>query len=182
MTTPEAGYEGIAQSVAQVNEEANPHRIAGPAGFADRTIEVIGVLLLNAIVLLVLSNAGGRYLFSAPLVWTEEIVSAMLVWLVVIGVHLAVRRGALMASDLVAHRLSQPARRLLTAGFSLIGAACFAWIALMGGRYAMVFGGDMTPYLQIPKGTYLWALPIGCAAMSLASLANAASALRRTAR
>jgi TRAP-type C4-dicarboxylate transport system permease small subunit len=190
MTQPGAGDAGRAadrsatEALAQAADAATaaqlegPHRPGGRLAAIDAGVEMLGVLVLNAIVLLVLANATGRYLFSRPLVWTEEVVVILVLWLIMIGTFLSLSRRNLMASSVLIDRMSPRAAPWVAGATHLLAAAVFAWIAQVGWAYLGVFGGDRTPYFGVPKATYMAALPAGAAAMALASLIAAVTTLR----
>ncbi len=127
---------------------------------------------------LVIANASGRYLFSRPLVWTEEIVASLLIWLVVIGAYLALERRQMIASGVLLDRLSPAGRRWFSVAIHALCAITFAWIANVGWQYLALFGSDRTPYFGFPKGFYLAALPVAAAAMALVGIIHAVGAAR----
>lgn len=190
MTRPERGEnEGHAtatEALAQAADAATTAqldglpRTRGPLAAVDIGVEVLGVLVLNVIVILVLANATGRYLFSRPLVWTEEVVVILILWLIMIGTFLSLSRRNLMASNLLTDRLTPRAAPFVALATHLLAAAVFAWITHVGWAYLGIFGGDRTPYFGFSKGIYMTALPVGAAAMALASLIAAATTLRRS--
>ena len=153
---------------------------AGPvARTVDRVAEALCVSLLGAVALLVFANAASRYLADRPLVWTEEAVAALVIWLAVIGGFLAVRRHELIRVQVLVNRLPLRAQVLLEIVVQALSAMVFAYVAWQGWRYLGVFGGDTTPYLGLPKGVYMAALPIGCLAIALGFLSEAREAGRR---
>ena len=62
-----------------------------------------------------LANIVGRYLFSEPLVWAEEILSYLMVWSVFLGAVLVTWEGRHIKMDLISARLPSPAREILNA-------------------------------------------------------------------
>jgi TRAP-type C4-dicarboxylate transport system permease small subunit len=145
----------------------------------DRVAEALSVSLLGAVALLVFANAASRYLAGRPLVWTEEAVAALVIWLAVIGGFLALRRRELIRVNVLVERLPPRAQVLLEIGVQVLSAMVFAYVAWQGWRYLGVFGGDTTPYFGLPKGVYMAALPIGCLAIVLGFLCEAREAGRR---
>ena len=59
-------------------------------------------------------------------------------------------------------------RRTLAVLAELLGAAMLGWLAWLGFNYVATFGGDLTPYLALPKGLFTSALWIGSAVVALA--------------
>lgn len=182
MTEPRAeDYSDLARKVEDAEADLLGAAAAreGLLPLIDRVVEAVGVVILNVIVILVILNAGGRYLFSRPLVWTEEIVAALLIWLVMIGAYLAFSRRQTIASGVVLERLPERWQRLVRIVIDAAMAVSFAWIAWVGWQYLGLFGGDRTPYFGFPKGFYLSALPVAAAAMVIASVVAAVETARR---
>ena len=153
-------------------------------GLVDRGAELAAVILLGVIVLLVFLNAFFRYAFANPLVWTEEIVSSLIIWLAVAGAFLALRRRQLITIEVVTGRLPDGPRIALGITMQLASAFVLAWLAWLGWRYMGLFGKDTTPFFGFPKAFYMAAIPIGIGVMAIACLLPVISsrAQRRRAR
>ncbi|QOG07237.1 TRAP transporter small permease subunit [Aureimonas sp. OT7] len=71
--------------------------LAAPRGALRRNalmvVEIAAIALLVALVVLVLANSLGRYLFARPLPWSEEIVRSLLMWLGGLGITVAALRN-----------------------------------------------------------------------------------------
>jgi TRAP-type C4-dicarboxylate transport system permease small subunit len=153
---------------------------AGPvARTVDRVAEALAASLLGTVTLLVFANAASRYLAGQPLVWTEEAVAALVIWLAVIGGFLAVRRRELIRVRVLVSRLPLWAQVPLEVAVQMLSAMVFAYVSWQGWRYLGVFGGDKTPYFGLPKGFYMAALPVGGLAMMLGFLSEARDAGRK---
>jgi TRAP-type C4-dicarboxylate transport system permease small subunit len=61
------------------------------------------------------ANIAGRYLFSAPLVWAEEILSYLMVWSVFLGAVLVTWEGRHIKMDLISTNIPSPAKEILNA-------------------------------------------------------------------
>ena len=167
-----SSYDDIAEEVAHVGEDDHVERpkLPGPLALLDKVVEAAGVLALAAIVVLVILNAGGRYLFSRPLVWTEEIVAVLLIWVVMIGAYLALERGQMIASTALLEKFPTPVRRAIVIASNALAALSFGFIANVGWGYLGLFGRDKTPYFGFPKGVYIAALPLAAGAMALVAV------------
>lgn len=143
--------------------------------YVNRVTELVAVALLGVIVLLVFLNAFFRYLFASPLVWTEEIVASLIIWLAIAGAFLALRRRQLITIEVVTDRLPTGVRKLLGFVVQLTSAVVLGYLAWLGWRYLGLFGKDTTPFFGFPKGVYMAAIPIGMAAMAIACLVGAFS-------
>jgi len=66
-------------------------------------------LLLS--VLLICANAFGRYVLHAPIIWAEEVLGYVLVWVVYLGAVEVTRDDGHLSMDLITHALSPRWRR-----------------------------------------------------------------------
>lgn len=152
--------------------ENEPIPVAEEHGFLDRIMQWVCVVLLGATTLLVLGNALSRYILDRPLPWSEELVINMMVWLGAGGMVLAAMRGLLITCDIVTMRINPRAARLLNIGTTLFSAAVMAIFTWLTWQYLMIFGGDLTPVLRIPKGWVIVGLLFTTAGVTIALLAR----------
>ncbi|MCJ8141035.1 TRAP transporter small permease [Falsirhodobacter halotolerans] len=135
---------------------------------ATTVVEVAAIVLLVGLVALVLCNSIGRYLFSRPLPWTEEVVTALLMWLGGLGITVAALRNGLIACSIWTARLRPRGRRVLRITQNLFGIATMAALAWFAWQYMGIFGSDRSPLIGMPKAVPISGI-IGCAAgLSLA--------------
>src|SRR5204863_9667378 len=59
------------------------------------------------------ANIAGRYLFSTPLVWAEEILSYLMVWSVFLGAVLVTWEGRHITLDLISASITSRAKEIL---------------------------------------------------------------------
>ncbi|MBT0956853.1 TRAP transporter small permease [Alphaproteobacteria bacterium KMM 3653] len=150
--------------------------VKGPvARAAVRGTEMLAAGLMGSIVLLVLANALGRYLFDRPLPWSEEIVMTAMIWVASVGIVLGIVRGSLICCDVLVMRLPVRLRRMLGVVCGVLGGLTLAFFAMKIGAYLSLFGADVTPILRMPKG-------LGIAALMLSMAGMAAVLLFRSAR
>jgi TRAP-type C4-dicarboxylate transport system permease small subunit len=125
---------------------------------ADRVVnkiaEVLGVLILGAIVGIVFCNACMRYLLNTSIIWAEEVVINIIPWLAVTGLFLAIRRKTVIRIDYFFEKLPAPIQRPLNILSQVLCAAIFAYVGFLGLKHFMVFGRDTTPYLGLPVGIF----------------------------
>ncbi len=75
---------------------------------------LLGVLILVGIAIN-FANVVGRYVFSAPIVWAEEVLAYLMVWCVFIGAMPVMWEGRHIKMDLIASALRGHARIVLNA-------------------------------------------------------------------
>ena len=168
---PTEREKSLAERVDSVESQAGARAGRTAAGrLADRVAEVFAVILLGSIVILIFLNSLSRFAFSSPLVWTEEVVATLIIWVSVAGAFLALRRRELITIEVVTKRLPPGPRRGLWVAVQLSSALVLAYLAWLSWQYFDVFGGDKTPYFGFPKGVYMSALAVGWAAMAIATV------------
>lgn len=113
-----------------------------------------------------------RFAFQNPSVWSEALVRLMLIWMVMIGVGLALRHGALVSIDLAEKRVRGSARRVLRltifgANVAVLGALLYFGYRMVGRVQAQEMAG-----LEISMAWGYAAIPVGAAFGILGSIAN----------
>jgi TRAP-type C4-dicarboxylate transport system permease small subunit len=141
-------------------------------GAVNFLMEWFAVLLLGVVTVLVLGNAVSRYTLNMPLPWAEEVVINMMVWLGAAGMVIATMRGALITCDIVTGRLSPRTARIVAVSCTVFSAVVMAIFTYLTWQYLMVFGGDRTPVLRIPKAWVISGLLFTTAGVTLALVAS----------
>lgn len=156
-----------AEVAKQLDSTAGIDPMPGTQTLIDRVLEVLAATALAAITLILFANAVLRFAFNSPLGWTEELVTGLMLWLTMLGFTLGVRRRESIAVRALVGRLPVTVQvwlRLLT---DLISAAVLLHLAWFAYQYVVRFGDDPTPYLQLPRGFFTAALPLGALASAL---------------
>lgn len=122
-------------------------------------------LLVAAMTAATLAQVAARYLFGAPLIWSEEAARYLFVWVSMFGAALAVREGSHYALEALVERFPAGLRR--AAGlFAKLVAGAFLLILLVTGfeemQQAHLQDAATLPFrMSLPYA----ALPIGAALM-----------------
>jgi tripartite ATP-independent transporter DctM subunit len=138
--------------------------------FIGRTVETVAAVILAAEIVILGAGVTARYVFRAPLVWSDELASILFLWLSMLGAVLALRRGEHMRMTGVVARVSSPTRAFLEA---LALAASMAFLLLIfphAIEYASEERSIVTPALEITNAWRAAAIPVGIGLMLLASL------------
>lgn len=99
---------------------------------AERAHDALAVALFVVMLGLVLLQIVLRYVFNAPLVWTDEAAQYLFVWVSFLGWSMATRKRIHIGISVVIDRLPAPARRALHALWCALQVA-FALILLVVG-------------------------------------------------
>lgn len=138
----------------------------------NRIVEIVGVSVLVAIVLVIFANATARYLLDHSFSWAEEMVQMSMPWLAMTGVFLSVRRGTVIRIDFFFEKI--PARwhgTVASLGYA-VNVAVLTLMAIVSFDFVRLFGGDVALYVQIPTGISTSALIFGATGAAMAYMAE----------
>jgi TRAP-type C4-dicarboxylate transport system permease small subunit len=127
----------------------------------NRTAELFGVLLLALLTGLVFLNATTRYLFEYSFIWGDELIIAIIPWVAMSGLFLAVRRRNVIRIDFFVDKFWPGPRKVLRLAGELLSAIVFAYLAWVSVEYVYRFGGDQLVYLRWPTGLFSSSFVIG---------------------
>lgn len=142
----------------------------GSRKLIDRTLEILCAAMLASITLILFANAVLRFAFNSPLGWTEELVTGLMLWLTMLGFTLGVRRRESIEIRAFVGRFPVRVQVWLKLATDLLAAAVLLHLAWFAYLYVTKFGGDPSPYLRLPKGFFLAALPVGATVAALVVL------------
>jgi TRAP-type C4-dicarboxylate transport system permease small subunit len=136
----------------------------------NRTAELFGVLLLAVLTGLVFLNASTRYLFKHSFIWGDELIIAIIPWVAMSGLFLAVRRRNVIRIDFFVDKFWPGPRKVLRLAGELLSAVMFVYLAWVSIEYVQLFGGDELVYLRWPTGLFSSSFVIGPLFAALAYL------------
>ena len=109
-------------------------------------------LLVLLEILILLSGVVARYVFNAPLTWSDELASILFLWLAMLGAVIALRRGEHMRLTTLVKLLPRPGENTLELGAQLLVAAFVLEILLPAYEYV----GDAGRYHDAGAGNPRW--------------------------
>ena len=127
--------------------------------------EAPAALLVLLEMLILLSGVVARYVFNAPLTWSDELASILFLWLAMLGAVIALRRGEHMRLTTLVKLLPPAKRNYAELGAQLLVAAFVLEILLPAYEY---FGDEAditTPALEIHDSWRVAAIGVGALAM-----------------
>lgn len=128
-------------------------------------VDRIAAVLLIAVVLLNIAQILLRYVFFAPLAWSEETMRYATVWMVMLAGSSALFRGEHMEMSIFDRVRSQRVRAAVRwTVLGCIGAGC-ALLAWYGTQAAIVNLSQRSPAVEIPMVLPYLAVPVGAALM-----------------
>ena len=87
-------------------------RIDKVAGIVEKTTRISCVVLGGGMAVVVISGVIARYVMKNPMVWTEEIARALMIWTAFLGISIASRQRSHLGVTLLVVRLPMPLQRL----------------------------------------------------------------------
>jgi TRAP-type C4-dicarboxylate transport system permease small subunit len=135
-------------------------------------VETAAIALLVFLVGLVLANSLGRYLFASPLPWTEEVVTALLMWLGALGITIAALKNELINCAIWTRHLTGVSKYALIIIQAVFSIAIVIAVGVLAWRYLGIFGNDRTPILGIPKGVAISGILATCVGLGIAFALN----------
>lgn len=148
----------------------------------DRWLTRIEQLLLGSAILgsslILFINVILRYFFAKGLVWAEESVRYLIIWMVLIGGSMAARNSQHINVDVLVNLLPAGPRRHANTILRLVAALFSAALCVWSVRLTLLIkaSGQITPGMQIPTYWAYLAIPVGSALMTVrfvqAALAN----------
>jgi TRAP-type C4-dicarboxylate transport system permease small subunit len=138
-----------------------------------RAAAALSALLVAAVLGVVLLGVARRYLFGAPLSWSDELASVLFLWSVFWTAALTVPLREHVSFDLLLEAMPAPARRLIGIGTSLVvGIALLAALPKTVGYVAFLWR-ERTAALEWRLDYVYACFPLFIGAAGLAFLADA---------
>ncbi|WP_321797580.1 TRAP transporter large permease subunit [Caballeronia sp. J97] len=157
---------------AESADEPRSHR--GIIEFLDRSIgyvsEVPAGMLVIAEIIVLFSGVTSRYAFHQPLTWSDELASALFVWLVMLGSVIALRRSSHMRMTAVVNNASPRTKAFLELVAIVASGVFLVILAYPTFEFATEEAGVTMPSLGISDVWRAAALPCGVTLMFLSAL------------
>lgn len=107
-------------------------RLARLAAALDRYTRAACIALFAGILAIMVCQVVFRYVFNAPLTWTEELARYCFIWACYLGAPLATRRGNHVTIAFVAERLPRALGRPVGWGIQILSLIFFVQLAIQG--------------------------------------------------
>ncbi len=132
-----------------------------------RIVEWIMGILLAIMVVLIFTNAAGRYLFSAGFASAEELGRLAFVWLIFLGAILAVRERSHVGVDMLVQRFGPMGKRISLGAMNVLILYAL-WLFAKGSWQQTIIGMQShTPVTGIPLAVYAVAGLVCAVAMAI---------------
>jgi len=125
--------------------------------------ELAGAILLGGMAVLTFLNVLNRYIFKRSIAFTEEITVNLFVWITLIGIAMAFRKGANLKMTNIFDRLGPKVQRAVMIASGIIGILIFAFIIVNSVKEIyknMTFYRTTSEALGIPTWIYSLGTPV----------------------
>src|SRR5271165_5648837 len=132
---------------------------------------ILAATLVAVEIVVLLAGVMARYVFQAPLVWSDELASILFLWLAMLGSVIALQRSEHMRLTVILAGLRPAAQRRAEAVVATSMAAFLLLIVVPGWKYAAGEWYIQTPALGLHNTLRAAALPAGAVLMLISALA-----------
>lgn len=141
--------------------------------FIDQAVDVAVIVLLALLTSVVFVAVFARYLFNAPLAWSEELSRYSFVWATFLGAEVCLRKGSHIGIDIVTKNFPVNFQQFLQTWGRLLVAIILVALIIAGLKVSAVAHAQLSPSLGLPMSCVYLALPAGAALMLLELLMQA---------
>ena len=113
-----------------------------------------------------------RFVFSQPSVWTEEVMRRLLIWMVMLGTVVAVRKGAMVSVDLMVRLSRGTWQRIVRTVITSVHLAFFSVLLWFGTDLVWRVRYQTFASMDISMGWAYAAVPVSALLAMLATLAH----------
>ena len=130
---------------------------------------ITGMIFLAA-ALINIANVIGRYVFSAPIFWAEEVLVFMVIWAVFLSAISITFSGRHLSMDLFYAKLKTPWKQIVNGLIVAVFLACTVFTAMQSYTVVMLYvgNGNVSPAAEVPLYIPHAALLVGFSFMALA--------------
>jgi tripartite ATP-independent transporter DctM subunit len=160
-----AGLVSASEHALAAGRPGAPIRFARLERALARATEVPAAALVGVEILVLLIGVVSRYVFNAPLTWTDELASALFLWLAMLGSVIALRRAEHMRLAFLIGLAPLRWRAWLETFATMVVAAFLVLMIAPARDYVEVQWFITTPALEIRDGYRVAAIAVGAALM-----------------
>jgi tripartite ATP-independent transporter DctM subunit len=147
------------------------------SGFANKldsglglVIETIAAALVVVEIVVLFAGVVSRYVFHAPLIWSDELASILFLWLSMLGAVIALRRGEHMRMTALVNKVGPSSRALLDTVAITASLAFLVLVLYPAWEYAYEESFIVTAALEVNNALRAAAIPVGMALMVIVAV------------
>ena len=146
-------------------------------GYLVRGANLLSAIFVLLLMILVIADILGRYLFNSPVPMTYEVGSFLMVFIVFLGLAYTQRQGAHIRVEFLTLRLSSRTRAILDIVASSLGFLLYVTIVYQGFIWSWTswqVGDYVAGLVNIPRWPSQFMVPVGSAILCLQFIADVA--------
>jgi TRAP-type C4-dicarboxylate transport system permease small subunit len=147
----------------------------------DRGVEWLVAAFLAVILMIALIQVGNRFVINSSLSWSEEAQIFGHIWVVFLGIPIALRRGSHLYIETYCDMLPARARLVFDVCVELLWAAFGVSLTVLGWMVASVAHMQESPGLEMPMSWPYGAMVVGGAYLTLVAARRLAAIFWRPA-
>ena len=141
--------------------------------FFKYSLEIALVFLLVAMTLTVFSQVIARYIFEAPLSWSEELARFILIWLSMLSAAYAFKTKSHFALTILVNKMPEKHQKITSFCIHIIVAIFFLIICYYSVIFVISVNGHIAPALQVSMQIPYGSIIVASGLISIFSLLSA---------
>lgn len=141
-------------------------------------IKNVSVILFMIVLALATAAVFFRYVLNNSIVWAEEIIRYLCIWVFFLTMCESTRTGAHLALDLIPGFLTGKAKAVLNIAIEAVSGIFDGVLIYYGLQLALINMTQKSPALMIPYGYVYLAIPVGAALMLVFGIARITDCLK----
>lgn len=124
--------------------------------------EFFAIAALGVMVCVMLLQVLSRYLFNAPLIWSEELTRYLFVWVTFIGAGYGVQKHLHIEMGLLFEKFPIGAQKVVQVLINLLSMVCYGYMIPYGWKFTISQHAIAATATGVPMSFVYAAVPIGC--------------------
>lgn len=117
-------------------------------------------VVFGGIAVLTVYQVFARYVLNSPLVWSEEIIKYLMIWIVLLGTAIALRKGLLISVEIVLHIVPKIIQKIMQAIITILNMVFLVLLVQYGFKILETIQGQTTGALELPVSWTYAAIPV----------------------
>ncbi|MEK3992249.1 TRAP transporter small permease [Robertmurraya sp. FSL R5-0851] len=117
-------------------------------------------IVFGGIAILTVYQVFARYVLNSPLVWSEEIIKYLMIWIVLLGTAIALRKGLLISVEIVLHIVPKKIQKVMQIIITLFNITFLFLLVQYGFTILETIQGQTTGAIELPVSWTYAAIPV----------------------
>lgn len=117
-------------------------------------------IVFGLVTLLTIYQVFARYVLNDPLVWSEEIIRYSMIWIVMLGTVVALRKGLLVSVEIVLHIVPKKVKKIMEIIIVLLNIVFLFILIRYGSILVELTSGQSVGALDLPIAVLYYSVPV----------------------